>query len=702
MNESSDNHSGSFVFSTPEGHTLCRRLISAKLGYSPHDYQLEGVCKALDGVDLLAITPTGSGKTGFLVMYLLVMHSISDRPTLCGSQKPPSHFQKKATMIVICPTLSLEDETERKFHAGGFSTLIINKDTTDRARREDPPREIWDAAPAAEVLLLSPEQLTSANFAALLRNKEYQSRVVVLGVDEIHLLNTWGKTFRRDFLEIGSVRMRFEHRPQIIALSATLRSGLPFRSVCAFLGLHSGHYYLIRRSNMRYDIRLIFRTIQSSIRSYTFPELDWTLSANRRVIIFCPTIHLGFRVAMYLRARAHGLDDLEQRIRMYSALNWASYNSNTVRLMHVDSRSWVTIATDALAVGIDVSNTDDVVLYDHVLPSDTDVILQKAGRIRDGRGRQSRVVVYQPQNAVQASETAIAEAEKSLGNNQDLSTGALSSRKSFVDVDVARLVLAQCKIDFLDKLYDNPIKDQPCTCPYCIANPPLPRPAQCSCSGCMPEQENTPPTSRAVLPTQKKPRVPAAQYVTRKMQDVARSRFAEFRKALREDSDVCLHDLFPPEELLPDDLINGILQELYSLDSVSDLRRLVGSNELLEAHCDSLMEVIEEIRQAFARMRAEAKAAKAAKAKATRERKKLQATEGRKDGGNSDDSEFISGDSDSLQVYSNKGEASGRERSTEVNESGDYRGVRSGQDLQGIRLTIRVPGGRWPGRRPLG
>ncbi|KAI9063586.1 hypothetical protein FKP32DRAFT_1571683, partial [Trametes sanguinea] len=399
MNQNSVNNSGTFVFSSQEGHTLCHRLISEKLGYGPHDYQLEGVCKALDGIDLLAITPTGSGKTGFLIMYLLVMHSIMARPALCGSQKLPSHFKKKAAMIVICPTLSLEDETERKFLAGGFSTLIINKDTTDRAKREVPPRNIWDRVPAIEVLLLSPEQLSSANFAALLKNKEYQSRVVVLGVDEIHLLNTWGKTFRREFLEIGSVRMRFDHRPQIIALSATLRAGAPFRSVCAFLGLHSGHYHLIRRSNMRYDIRFIFRTIQSSARSYTFPELDWTLSGTRRVILFCPTIHLGFRIAMYLRARAHGLKDLDQRIRMYSALNWASYNSETIQLMHVDSRSRVTIATDALAVGIDVANTDDVVLYDHDLPSDTDVILQKAGRIRDGRGREARVVVYLPQNA---------------------------------------------------------------------------------------------------------------------------------------------------------------------------------------------------------------------------------------------------------------------------------------------------------------
>ena len=55
-----------YEFNTPEGHRPCRAIVSGKLGYDPRDYQVDGVCRALDGVDLLAITPTGSGKTDFL------------------------------------------------------------------------------------------------------------------------------------------------------------------------------------------------------------------------------------------------------------------------------------------------------------------------------------------------------------------------------------------------------------------------------------------------------------------------------------------------------------------------------------------------------------------------------------------------------------------------------------------------------------
>ena len=60
-----------FVFSSDEGFKLCQQILEAQLPYSPHDFQIEGICKALDSVDLLAILATGSGKTGFLSHQLL-------------------------------------------------------------------------------------------------------------------------------------------------------------------------------------------------------------------------------------------------------------------------------------------------------------------------------------------------------------------------------------------------------------------------------------------------------------------------------------------------------------------------------------------------------------------------------------------------------------------------------------------------------
>jgi hypothetical protein len=54
-----------FVFSSPEGFALCRPILEEYLPYDPYDFQIEGICKAFDRVDLLAILATGTGKTGF-------------------------------------------------------------------------------------------------------------------------------------------------------------------------------------------------------------------------------------------------------------------------------------------------------------------------------------------------------------------------------------------------------------------------------------------------------------------------------------------------------------------------------------------------------------------------------------------------------------------------------------------------------------
>lgn len=94
-------------FSSPAGIAFCRSIASRRLSWDPHDYQLEGACKALDGTDVLAIMPTGSGKTGIPLVYMLVAQVIADKPTLC----PPglrSQFRPNPCMVVICPTKALE------------------------------------------------------------------------------------------------------------------------------------------------------------------------------------------------------------------------------------------------------------------------------------------------------------------------------------------------------------------------------------------------------------------------------------------------------------------------------------------------------------------------------------------------------------------------------------------------------------------
>ena len=92
-----------FLFSSDSGRTLCRQILEANLPFPPHDYQLEGLCAALDGQDLFAILPTGSGKTGYIYMFIIIARYLSEHPDEC-----PVKFPMNPVLLAICPTNYIE------------------------------------------------------------------------------------------------------------------------------------------------------------------------------------------------------------------------------------------------------------------------------------------------------------------------------------------------------------------------------------------------------------------------------------------------------------------------------------------------------------------------------------------------------------------------------------------------------------------
>ena len=57
--------------------------------------------------DLLATTPTGSGKAGYLILLILVVREIAADMTLAIVKEI---LPRDPVMIVVCPTKALEDE----------------------------------------------------------------------------------------------------------------------------------------------------------------------------------------------------------------------------------------------------------------------------------------------------------------------------------------------------------------------------------------------------------------------------------------------------------------------------------------------------------------------------------------------------------------------------------------------------------------
>ena len=96
------------VYTTEAGRVLvCQILSQCKpVPIEPHDYQCKGICRSLDGDDVIATMAMDAGKTGFLLL-VIPGRAISRDPSLALQG---CTFPKDPCMLVICHTKALEED----------------------------------------------------------------------------------------------------------------------------------------------------------------------------------------------------------------------------------------------------------------------------------------------------------------------------------------------------------------------------------------------------------------------------------------------------------------------------------------------------------------------------------------------------------------------------------------------------------------
>ena len=103
-----------FSFSSGTGKDLvCHLLQDLWPHRTPRDHQLEATTKALDGTDVLAILPTGTGKTAILIMFMLVLTHMKANPNEYTQHS--ARFPDDPIMVIVYPTNCLEEEQVRMY-----------------------------------------------------------------------------------------------------------------------------------------------------------------------------------------------------------------------------------------------------------------------------------------------------------------------------------------------------------------------------------------------------------------------------------------------------------------------------------------------------------------------------------------------------------------------------------------------------------
>ncbi len=163
------------------------------------DEQTEAMEHVLAGHDVLAVLPTGAGKSAIYQVPAVLLPG----PTL-----------------VVSPLIALQHDQIDGIEDSRAPAAVALNSTQNAAER----REAWDTVRQgrAEYLFLSPEQLANDDLVADLAGLG----VSLFVVDEAHCVSAWGHDFRPDYLRLAPVIERLGH-PPVVALTAT--ASLPVR-----------------------------------------------------------------------------------------------------------------------------------------------------------------------------------------------------------------------------------------------------------------------------------------------------------------------------------------------------------------------------------------------------------------------------------------------------------------------------------------
>ena len=207
-----------------------------------------------------------------------------------------------------------------------------------------------------QVVCVDLEHLHDKEWREITESPMFRFNVLFACIDEVHLINTWGLSFRPAFTLIGTfLRERFPSSVSVVGLSATLEPGLPTVSVCKNLGFFEGGFKLIRRSNERPNTQFSIEFQAHGMNGDKFPQLLPYLASGRKTIIHCQTLEQVIRVYFYLWQLQPDRVNKLIRARIYHAICPSEYNEATIRLIETDPRCQIVIATVAFSNGLNAT-----------------------------------------------------------------------------------------------------------------------------------------------------------------------------------------------------------------------------------------------------------------------------------------------------------------------------------------------------------
>ena len=343
--------SDSGIYKTP------KEVLKAVFGYDSFRQGQESVINAvLDGRDILAVMPTGAGKSLCYQVPAMLLSGIT---------------------LVISPLISLMQDQVKALNEAGVDAAFINSSLSEK--------EMHDTFKNAskgqyKIIYVAPERLMSEGFVRLAKGVE----ISMITVDEAHCISQWGQDFRPSYMDIAEFVNVLDKRPIISAFTATATQNVREDIICS-LGL-TNPYFLVTGFD----------------RENLFFQVDKPQSKDRFILDYLDR-HKGESGIIYCATRKN-VDSLYTLLKKRN-VSVAKYHAG----MSIEERKQmqndfvfdytsIVIATNAFGMGIDKSNIRFVIHYN--MPSSMENYYQEAGRAgRDGLNSEC-ILLFSPQDII--------------------------------------------------------------------------------------------------------------------------------------------------------------------------------------------------------------------------------------------------------------------------------------------------------------
>lgn len=319
--------------------------------YEGEPLQETAACAAVDHKSLLAIFPTGGGKSlTFQLPALMEGRSVH------------------GLTVVISPLQALMKDQVDNLAERGITDAVTINGMLDPLSRSEAIQRVLNGD--ASLLYIAPEMLRSKTIEKILLARH----VIRFVIDEAHCFSSWGQDFRVDYLYIGKFIRQYQDKKHCSAIpvscfTATAKQKV-IQDICDYfkqsLNLELRIYASsAARTNLRYSVihsdtdEDKYMQLRSLIAESSCPVIVYVSRTKRTKLLADKLTRDGFMALPF-----NGRMDAKEK-----TLNQEAFMSDHVRII---------VATSAFGMGVDKKDVGLVIHYD--ISDSLENYVQEAGR----------------------------------------------------------------------------------------------------------------------------------------------------------------------------------------------------------------------------------------------------------------------------------------------------------------------------------